>query len=82
MGIFVGGCPVGRTKNRCIMDTFYKEDILGEGFLRTTISLRDDYEGPAVATLVRRLSDTGNSQSVLYIHGFNDYFSRGRWRVV
>ena len=56
------------------MDTFYEEDILGEGFQRTTLSLRDDYEGSAVATLVRRLSDTGNGRSVLYIHGFNDYF--------
>ena len=56
------------------MDTFYEEDILGEGFQRTTLSLRDDYEGSAVATLVRRLSDTVNGRSVLYIHGFNDYF--------
>ena len=56
------------------MDTFYEEDILGEGFQRTTLFLRDDYEGSAVATLVRRLSDTGNGRSVLYIHGFNDYF--------
>ena len=55
------------------MDTFYEEDILGEGFQRTTLSLRDDYEGSAVATLVRRLSDTVNGRSVLYIHGFNDY---------
>ena len=56
------------------MDTFYEEDILGEGFQRATISLRDDYEGRAIATLVRRLSDKGNGRSVLYIHGFNDYF--------
>ncbi|MFR7879827.1 MAG: alpha/beta hydrolase, partial [Butyricimonas paravirosa] len=56
------------------MDTFYEEDILGEGFKRTTLSLRDDYEGSVVATLVRRLSDSGNGRAVLYIHGFNDYF--------
>ena len=56
------------------MDTFYEEDILGEGFQRATISLCDDYEGRAIATLVRRLSDKGNGRSVLYIHGFNDYF--------
>ena len=61
-------------KTGTCMDTFYEEDILGEGFQRTTLSLRDDYEGSAVATLVRRLSDTGNGRSVLYIHGFNDYF--------
>ena len=65
------------------MDTFYEEDILGEGFQRTTLSLRDDYEGSAVATLVRRLSDTGNGRSVLYIHGFNDYFFQREmaWRL-
>ena len=56
------------------MDTFYEEDILGEGFQRATISLCDDYEGRAIATLVRRLSDSGNGRAVLYIHGFNDYF--------
>lgn len=33
------------------MDTFYEEDILGEGFQRATISLCDDYEGRAIATL-------------------------------
>ena len=42
-------------KTGTCMDTFYEEDILGEGFQRTTLSLRDDYEGSAVATLVRRL---------------------------
>ena len=49
------------------MDTFYEEDILGEGFQRATISLRDDYEGRAIATLVRRLSDKGNGRSVLFM---------------
>ena len=35
------------------MDTFYEEDILGEGFQRTTLSLRDDYEGSVGALYSR-----------------------------
>lgn len=52
----------------------YTEDILGNGFEQTTIPLRDDYEGAAVATLIRRCPDVKSTKSVLYIHGFNDYF--------
>ena len=56
------------------MDTFYEEDILKGGFQRRTIALNDDYEGRAVATLVRRRAGSGSIRAVLYIHGFNDYF--------
>lgn len=52
----------------------YSEDILKNGFERLMIPLRDDYEGEAVATLVRRLAATDNGKAVLYLHGFNDYF--------
>lgn len=52
----------------------YTEDILGNGFEQTTIQLKDDYEGAVVATLIRRYSDITSTKSVLYIHGFNDYF--------
>lgn len=57
------------------MVDFYREDILGDGFEQRTIELRADYEGEAVAVLVRRLS-AGQQQdkAILYIHGFNDYF--------
>ena len=55
-------------------DISYREDILKDGFEQRVIPLRDDYEGMAVSTLVRRLAVSGNGQAVLYIHGFNDYF--------
>ena len=56
------------------MDTFYEEDILKEGFQRRTLPLKDDYEGRAIATLVRRRAGEGSTRAVLYVHGFNDYF--------
>ncbi len=57
-----------------VMDTFYEDDILKEGFQRLVIPLQEDYEGKVIATLVRRLSASGSGRAVLYIHGFNDYF--------
>lgn len=56
------------------MNSPYSEDILKCGFERRTLILKDDYEGEAVATLVRRLSDEGIGKAVFYLHGFNDYF--------
>lgn len=57
------------------MDTHkYTSDILKNGFLQLEIPLNDDYDGKAVATLVRRLTDRPSHSGVLYIHGFNDYF--------
>lgn len=38
------------------------------------ISLNDDYEGEVVATLISSKINKGNQKSVLYIHGFIDYF--------
>ncbi|UGQ10731.1 alpha/beta hydrolase [Yinghuangia sp. ASG 101] len=55
-------------------DPVYAPDILGGGFEATTLTLRDDAEGPAVATLVRRRADAPTRRAVLYVHGFNDYF--------
>lgn len=52
----------------------YQEDILKDDFEQTTIYLKDDYEGSAVATLVRRKSIKTSHKAILYIHGFNDYF--------
>lgn len=56
------------------MDTFYEEDILKEGFQRRMLPLKDDYEGRAIATLVRKQAGAESNRAVLYIHGFNDYF--------
>lgn len=56
------------------MDRTYSQDILGDGFEQTILSLTDDYEGKAKATLVRRMAKGSSRKAVLYIHGFNDYF--------
>ncbi len=52
----------------------YTEDILRNGFEEQTIPLIDDYEGPAIATLIRHKAKEESDRAVLYIHGFNDYF--------
>lgn len=50
-------------------------DILGDGFQKTTLDMGVDYNGPVVATLVRKLNpDTAVHRAVLYIHGYDDYF--------
>ncbi len=55
-------------------NTNYLPDVLGDRFNKLTLSLADDYEGDAVATLIRRNSKTQTGKAILYIHGFNDYF--------
>jgi alpha-beta hydrolase superfamily lysophospholipase len=52
----------------------YFPDILGNGFLQTTIKQPDDYEGKVVCTLVKKSCETKTDKAVLYVHGFNDYF--------
>lgn len=52
----------------------YKIDILQEHFEQQTLLLKKDYEGKAVSTLIRRISENNSNKAVLYIHGFNDYF--------
>jgi alpha-beta hydrolase superfamily lysophospholipase len=49
-------------------------DILGGQFLRRTIDLGTDDEGPVVATLVSRTADAPTGRAVLYVHGYVDYF--------
>ena len=49
-------------------------DILGSGYLRRTIELGSDDEGPVVATLVSRPTDRPTGRAVLYVHGYADYF--------
>ena len=39
-----------------------------------TIKLKPDYEGEVTATLVQSKFNTGNRKSVLYIHGYIDFF--------
>lgn len=52
----------------------WTSDILGSEFEQTTITLKNDYAGEVVATLVRKSCDQSADRAILYIHGFNDYF--------
>lgn len=54
--------------------TSYQADILGSPYQQRTLILKDDYEGKALATVVRRKSEIVTRQAVLYIHGYIDYF--------
>lgn len=52
----------------------YHTDILGDGYQQLTLHFPDDYDGPVVATLIRKKAATPTRKAVLYIHGFIDYF--------
>ncbi len=52
----------------------YRPDILGEGFEQRTIDLPDEADGDLFATLVRRQPIREGASTILYIHGYNDYF--------
>ncbi|WP_372594245.1 alpha/beta hydrolase [Actinotalea sp.] len=52
----------------------WRPDVLGDGWQARTIPLRPDYQGEAVATLVRRTPDEPRRRAVLYVHGYVDYF--------
>lgn len=45
-----------------------------QNYTSKTINLPSDYEGEVTATLVSSNSNVGNRKSVLYIHGYIDYF--------
>lgn len=47
---------------------------LQKDFTTTTINLEDDYEGNVIATLISCNANTENRKSVIYIHGYIDYF--------
>lgn len=59
--------------------SYYVPDVLGGRFEQHVYSLPDDYHGKVVATLVREKADTISQRAILYIHGYNDYFSKKRW---
>jgi alpha-beta hydrolase superfamily lysophospholipase len=65
----------------------WQPDVLGEPFERLTLELADDFQGPIVATLVRRRESglrrltsifddeaVARGWDVLYLHGWSDYF--------
>lgn len=49
-------------------------DILGLPYERLRIPLKPDREGPAVATLIRRIGNPGSRRCILMVHGLADYF--------
>lgn len=47
---------------------------LEKDFTFKTLQLKPDYEGEVTATLISSKHNGGNRKSVLYLHGYNDYF--------
>jgi alpha-beta hydrolase superfamily lysophospholipase len=47
---------------------------INKDFTFQTIKLTPDYEGEMIATLISSKHNLGNRKSVLYLHGYNDYF--------
>ncbi len=47
---------------------------LTKDFTSQTLELKPDYEGEAIAVLTSSNFNTGNRKSVLYLHGYIDYF--------
>lgn len=43
-------------------------------YIFQTIHLPDDYEGKVVATLIKSKANASRKKSILYLHGFIDYF--------
>ena len=43
-------------------------------FTEQLLEFPDDYEGKVIATLIRSNENKDHRKSVLYLHGFNDYF--------
>jgi alpha-beta hydrolase superfamily lysophospholipase len=53
--------------------TVWFPDVL-PGFEAATLQFPDDYDGPVVATLVRRRANQPTQRAVLYVPGWTDYF--------
>ncbi|MEX0720431.1 MAG: alpha/beta hydrolase [Balneolaceae bacterium] len=45
-----------------------------DNFPEQTLQMADDYEGRVIATLIRSGKNVNGRKSVLFIHGYNDYF--------
>ena len=52
----------------------WRPDSLLPGFEALELSFPDDYDGRVIATLVRLPSGNAPLGTVLYFHGFIDYF--------
>ena len=52
----------------------WSDDTVLPGFEAATLNFPDDYDGPVVATLIRKRTIQPSERAVLYIHGWTDYF--------
>lgn len=52
----------------------WEADKLLPGYESATLEFPPDYDGPVVATLVRKAHASTHKRALLYIHGFVDYF--------
>ena len=69
-------------KTGTCMDTFYEEDILGEGFQRTTLSLRDEYEDRLLPRLFAVCRIRGTVGRCFIFTVLMIIFFSGKWLVV
>lgn len=56
------------------MNNEWQPDILGKGFEYRYVAHPDDYSGEVRSTVVRLLPSGPTLKSILYVHGFSDYF--------
>jgi len=61
---------IGKTK----LSLFKCNMNLNTDFISTKIELDPDYEGEVIATLISSKLNKGDRKSVLYVHGYVDYF--------
>ena len=54
--------------------THWMPDKLLPGYESATLEFPPDYDGPVVATLVRKAGAAPRKRAVPYVHGFVDYF--------
>lgn len=59
-------------------DLVWDKDILGDDYQARTLTFPADYQGEALATLVRHrpasVAGPSSGRAVLYVHGYTDYF--------
>lgn len=56
------------------MNNEWQPDILGDGFEYRYVKHPDDYSGEVRSTVVRLLPSEPTLKSILYVHGFSDYY--------
>lgn len=54
-------------------------DVLGGRFEMQTLNMPDDYDGKVITTVIRREARVPTHKALLYVHGYNDYFSKVNW---